>query len=156
MIEFLVLGLACAVVLMLWKSVMSYLALGSLALAQLGAKPDVAIVIPACNEAHRIARIVRSFPNLPVMVVDDGSTDATSHAARRGGAQVIGAPPLSPNANGKANACAEGARHVTSKWILFVDAGTWFAPEFAASLVAYAEANRVQWRRCFLNSTAKR
>lgn len=80
MIEFLVLGLACAIVLMLWKSRMSYLALGSLAPAQPGAKPDVAIVIPARNEAHQIARVVRSFPKLPVMVVDDGSTDTTSHA----------------------------------------------------------------------------
>jgi cellulose synthase/poly-beta-1,6-N-acetylglucosamine synthase-like glycosyltransferase len=150
MIEFLVLGLACAIVLVLWKSRMNYLALGSLLSAPPGAEPDVTIVIPARNEAQQIARVVSSFPNLRVIVADDASTDETSQVAQQAGAQVVSAYPLPPNAKGKPNACAEGARYVTSKWILFVDADTWFAPAFAASIVAYAEANRVQMVSAFL------
>ena len=45
----------------------------------------VAVVIPACNEADKIAATVRSVPDFVdhVIVVDDGSTDATAAIARR-------------------------------------------------------------------------
>jgi len=59
----------------------------------------VAVVIPACNEADKIADTIRSVPGFVdhVVVVDDGSRDATAavarHAARRepsaGRTQVI-------------------------------------------------------------------
>src|SRR6476620_8693061 len=44
----------------------------------------VAVVIPACNEADKIAATVRSVPDFVdhVIVVDDGSTDATAAIAR--------------------------------------------------------------------------
>jgi len=45
----------------------------------------VAVVIPACNEADKIADTVRSVPGFVdhVVVVDDGSRDATAAIARR-------------------------------------------------------------------------
>lgn len=49
------------------------------------------VVVPAYNEAAMIERVVRSlrehYPN--VIVVDDGSTDHTCEAARRGAASVL-------------------------------------------------------------------
>ena len=54
---------------------------------------DVAVIIPARNEADRIEATVRAADSLGgvtlVIVVDDGSTDATAAAAGRAGAAVI-------------------------------------------------------------------
>lgn len=45
----------------------------------------VAVVVPACNEADKIAAAVRSVPGFVdhVVIVDDGSRDATAAIARR-------------------------------------------------------------------------
>jgi hypothetical protein len=55
---------------------------------------DVAVVIPARDEAARIQATVAAAAGLPgvaiVVVVDDGSRDATAELARRAGAVVVG------------------------------------------------------------------
>src|ERR1700760_198833 len=54
---------------------------------------DVAVVIPARNEADRIRQTVTAAAGLPgvglVVVVDDGSRDGTGTVARRAGAVVL-------------------------------------------------------------------
>jgi hypothetical protein len=52
---------------------------------------DVAIIIPAYNEAGRIASTIaniRKFTDADIIVVSDGSTDATASEARKAGAIV--------------------------------------------------------------------
>jgi glycosyltransferase involved in cell wall biosynthesis len=55
--------------------------------------PGVAAVIPAKDEADRVAATVRAVRALPgvdlVVVVDDGSSDATAEVAREAGAEVV-------------------------------------------------------------------
>ena len=47
-------------------------------------------VVPAFNEASRIGDVVRgALTHLPVLVVDDGSSDATAAEARAAGAKVL-------------------------------------------------------------------
>jgi hypothetical protein len=150
MTEVLVIGVAAAIALMLWKSRLNYIFLPVLPTVSGHHAPDLTVIIPARNEAHQISRAVGSFPGLPVIVVDDASTDNTAEIARDSGAQVIPAPALPPGHKGKPNACAEGARHAATKWVLFVDADTWFDPPFASSLVAYAEAGRLPFVTAFL------
>ena len=57
------------------------------------AAPRVVVLIPAHNEAARIADTVRAARSIAgvsrVMVVDDGSEDGTADAAKAAGAQVI-------------------------------------------------------------------
>jgi len=50
-------------------------------------------LIPAWNEAATIGGIVAAVrPRLPVLVIDDGSTDGTAAAARAAGARVLSHP----------------------------------------------------------------
>jgi len=155
MIEFIVIALAAAIMLVLWKSRLNYIFLPQLPLIPTPPTPDLTVIIPARNEAHEIARAVKSFPGLTVIVVDDASTDNTANIAAEAGAKVIPAPELPPGHKGKPNACAEGARHVTTKWILFVDADTWFDPSFAAALVAYADTNHLPFVTAFLEQVCQ-
>lgn len=57
---------------------------------------DILILIPAFNEAARIAGVVRqaagAVPDGDILVVDDGSRDATARLAAQAGAQVVSHP----------------------------------------------------------------
>lgn len=55
--------------------------------------PDVTIIIPALNEEKALGKVLESlkssFPEIPVIVINDGSTDATEKIATDAGARVI-------------------------------------------------------------------
>ena len=74
--------------------------------------PSVAAVIPAKDEADRIAATVRAVRGIPgvdlVVVVDDGSTDGTAGVAREAGAEVV----RHARNRGKAAAMTTGAGYV--------------------------------------------
>ena len=150
MTEFVVIGLSVAILFVLWKSRWNYRALPELPAVDNRQPPDLTVVIPARNEAHQIARAVASFQGVPVIVVDDHSTDNTVGIAQAAGAKVIAAPPLAAGAKGKPNACFAGAAQVGTKWILFVDADTWYEKRFAASIVNYAFEHNLQIVTAFL------
>lgn len=103
----------------------------------------VAVVIPAKDEEERVASTVRSARAIPlvdlVIVVDDGSEDATQRAARDAGATVV---RHSVN-RGKASAMETGAKVVAMRdtadrpprLILFLDADLGETAVEAAPLV---------------------
>ena len=74
--------------------------------------PTVAAVIPAKDEADRIAATVRAVRGIPgvdlVVVVDDGSSDDTAEIAREAGAEVV----RHARNRGKAAAMTTGAGYV--------------------------------------------
>jgi glycosyltransferase involved in cell wall biosynthesis len=82
---------------------------------------DVFVIIPAWNEQERIAATVRAAALLgPVLVMDDGSRDATTRIARRAGARV-----LTTRRNlGKGAAMAAGVAALPdqARYVLFLDA----------------------------------
>ena len=58
-------------------------------------EPHTLVVIPARNEERTVARVVRevrSATGLPVLVVNDESTDATAREAHQAGARVLDLP----------------------------------------------------------------
>lgn len=123
------------------KARFNYLGIPKLPAGASVAAPDCMVVIPARNEESTIARAVSSFPHDTVIVVDDQSGDGTAERARAAGAGVLTAPDVFGKTIGKANACAAGARVLTSRWILFADADTFYEPRFLGSAVACAEAS---------------
>jgi len=58
--------------------------------------PRTLLLIPAFNEQDAIARVIEEvcsvLPGLPILVVDDCSTDSTASFARDAGAQVLSLP----------------------------------------------------------------
>ena len=82
----------------------------------------VAAVVPAHDESLRIAATVRALLSIPrvdeMIVVDDGSRDATGELARKAGARVV---RLARN-EGKGAALAAGIAATTAPVLLLADA----------------------------------
>jgi len=105
--------------------------------------PLVSVIVPARNEAHNIARCVRSilatrYPAVEVIVVDDHSQDGTAAIARRL-TTVIDAPPLPEGWFGKQWACHQGARAARGSLLCFTDADTTHGPELLTRSVTALE-----------------
>jgi glycosyltransferase involved in cell wall biosynthesis len=90
----------------------------------MGAKiGNTIIVIPSYNEARTIGSIVRNIVEMgmSVLVVDDGSTDATERIALDAGAMVI----RHKRNLGKGNSVRQGIDYVSGKtkfeWIILMD-----------------------------------
>lgn len=140
---------SAAILFFAWRSRAQYLALPELSPGARQAGGDLVIIIPARNEAAVIQRVVRSLEGHRVVVVDDHSSDETFALAREAGAEAIEADELPPRWMGKPNACWTGARRTESKWILFVDADTWYEPGFPDALLDYAVRNELDVVSCF-------
>jgi glycosyltransferase involved in cell wall biosynthesis len=121
----------------------------------------IAVVIPAFNEADKIARTIRSVPGFVdhVLVVDDGSEDATARIASRSGRRGLEVLMHQRN-RGVGAAIATGYRRALA---LGVDATAVMAgdaqmdpadlPGLLAPVLAneadYAKGNRFAWPECW-------
>ena len=89
-------------------------------------RPAISIVIPARNEAARIADCLaplRSAPGvLEVIVVDDESSDATAQIAEQHGATVVRGAALPPEWVGKAWALQQGVAIAKGDVVVTLDA----------------------------------
>jgi 4,4'-diaponeurosporenoate glycosyltransferase len=108
---------------------------------------SVSVVIPARDEEATVPALLESLRRLAVevpevIVVDDGSHDATASVARSAGAVVLaaGAPP--PGWTGKAWACDVGARAADGDLLLFLDADTVLAPDALDGLLELHDRHR--------------
>ena len=106
-----------------------------------GMSPAILALIPAYEEGPRIGAVVTAtLEHLPVVVVDDGSTDETAAAAEAAGATVL---RQVPNA-GKGAALRAGFRHALAGGtdaVVTLDADGQHDPaEIPAFLAAFREA----------------
>jgi glycosyltransferase involved in cell wall biosynthesis len=90
---------------------------------------DTSVVIPAKNESESISAVIEQLLALPglkeIIVVDDGSTDATGDIAEKLGTKVI----RHPYSKGNGAAIKSGARASTGDVILFMDADGQHSPD---------------------------
>ena len=94
----------------------------------------VSVVIPACNEAQAIGAVVRELAGSArwreILVVDDGSTDATATEAVAAGAHVI----RHPYKKGNGAAVKTGIRASTGEYVLIIDGDGQHPPADAVRL----------------------
>ena len=122
--------------------------------------PQIAIVVPARNEAENIAQSITSllnqdYPALSVVLVDDDSTDGTADVARRTAAAlgkedrltIVTGTPLPPRWTGKLWAVKQGIaaaeEKFAPKYLMLTDADIVHAPDTASWLVAHAEKHNI-------------
>lgn len=117
--------------------------------------PRVSIIVPARDEERNIRRCVESllaqdYPNYEVIVVDDGSTDATpalleelrQTAVGRERLRLARVETLPEGWAGKPHALHTGAQLASGAWLLFTDADTYHSPSALRSAVGRAERER--------------
>jgi glycosyltransferase involved in cell wall biosynthesis len=95
----------------------------------------VSVVIPALNEEEPIGDVVRAIPRAvvdEVLVVDNGSTDATAERARAAGARLVSEPR-----RGYGRACQAGIAAVAAdcEIIAFLDGDGSDCPELLPLLI---------------------
>lgn len=99
-----------------------------------------ALIIPALNEAESIAQVLSQIPREKfdeILVVDNGSQDATAQRAEAAGARVIREPGL-----GYGRACQAGIRALSphANAVIFMDADLSDDPADLARLLDFFEA----------------
>ncbi len=102
----------------------------------------VSVVIPAHNEdmviAQSLRRILRStYPTLEVVVVDDGSTDATAQRVAEVAATDTRVQLVRTPNSGKAHAINSGLKQARGEVVVALDADTHFEPETIGRLVRW-------------------
>lgn len=111
-----------------------------LAPAGRGSGPTSSVIVPARDEARRLPGLLDAWSAAPtgeLVVVDDGSTDATAVLAANAGARVLRVRPP-PGWTGKAWACQQGAGAATGEVLVFLDADTVPGPGAVEALAAAA------------------
>jgi len=97
---------------------------------------SVSIVVPAFNEEPAIGRLVQALRAggawREIIVVDDGSSDATAERAREAGAAVV----RHPYNKGNGAAVKTGIRRATGEFVLVVDGDGQHQAADAARLVS--------------------
>jgi len=104
----------------------------------------ITILIPARDEENNLALLLPSINGqtsllADVIVIDDHSTDNTAAIAKKYGAQVITADELPQGWRGKPWALHCGSQHVSSEWLLFLDADLTLKPNALEKITTLIE-----------------
>jgi len=113
-------------------------------------RPGVTVLVPAYNEAETVGDTIKSLfaqtvQAVEIIVIDDGSTDATSEVARSHGATVVRPPK---NTGSKAGAQNFALPFVTTEFTMAIDADTIVAPDAIERFLEVMEGDRALSAAC--------
>lgn len=101
-------------------------------------KPLVSIIVPTYNVEKYIEECIDSilkqtYKNIEVLVIDDGSTDATAYLLKQYEEQVQ--VTINSLNHGQGAVRNQGIKEADGKYILFVDADDWIEPTTVETLI---------------------
>ena len=110
--------------------------------------PSVSVIIAAYNEEKVIVRTVQAllagdYPNLQILVVDDGSKDQTSEVVTDAFAGNPRVQLIRKANGGKSSALNRGLLDATGEIVVSLDADTLFAPDTVRKLARHFSDARV-------------
>ncbi|MBE3567538.1 MAG: glycosyltransferase [Thermogemmatispora sp.] len=124
--------------------------------------PHVSIILPVRNEEAHIddclaSLLAQDYPDFEVVVIDDGSTDATPARLAEWGQRdprlhVYRIEELPAGWAGKAHALHTGVMLTQGEWLLFTDADTRHAPQTLRRAVAHAIAHHLDLLTLFTDT----
>ena len=105
--------------------------------------PRVTVIVPAFNEASTVGNCLnglaqQTYPNMDVLVVDDGSSDGTSAAAEHAAEALTASVPVTVTRKGnggKASALNYGVLMTAADVVVCVDADSVLAPDAIDKIV---------------------
>ncbi len=109
-------------------------------------EPLISVIIPAYNAEKRLNRCLESvcgqdWPNLEILVVDDGSRDSTEHIAREWEKKDPRVRVFHQENTGVAGARNRALDAYTGEWVRFVDADDFLPEGSIRALYEQAEKN---------------
>jgi len=91
---------------------------------------NISIILPCLNEAENLERILptlkKKFPEIELLVIDDGSTDNSSNIASQYGAKVI----KHPYNMGNGASIKTGSRYAEGDILIFMDSDGQHNPDY--------------------------
>lgn len=123
---------------------------------QQAASPFVSVIIPVFNGATYLERTILSaagqdYGNLEIIVVDDGSTDATPEILERLRAQVAGLRVIRTENGGVARARNVGTEASRADYVAYLDADDLWHPTKISKQVSAMQNHRGDrsWAACY-------
>ncbi len=110
--------------------------------------PSLSIIIPAYNEEKNIENCIRlllkqDYPDLKIIVVDDGSTDNTCNISKRLSREFANLTYIKKKNRGKAAALNTGLKIIDTELFGFIDADTHLSDNTLKNMVRYIHGNVV-------------
>lgn len=114
-------------------------------LAECG-RPEVSVIVPVFNGEKYIERCIvsilrQTISNIEVIIIDDGSTDSTASLCDDFQSKDNRIKVIHKDNLGLSHSRNVGLKFATGKYIGFVDADDWIAPEMYEELYNLAENN---------------
>lgn len=109
-------------------------------------KPRISIIIPCYNQAHYLGDTIKSaldsdYPNIEIIIVNDGSTDHTVELAEEFCAKYPNIILLSQINRGVSHARNAGIEIATGKYILPLDGDDLISPNYVPEAINVLENN---------------
>ena len=104
---------------------------------------NTTLLIPTLNEEENIGALLicikKLYPELPVLVVDDGSKDATCFIAKNNGACLL--DRSSAQFKGICASIVDGALHIKTKYFIVIDGDFQHPPEKIKEILGLLKTN---------------